>query len=34
VGYDDLKDFNWLYAPNREWIANAVAQLSKGIAYA
>jgi pimeloyl-ACP methyl ester carboxylesterase len=34
VGYDDLKDFNWLYAPNREWIANAVAQLSKGSAYA
>jgi len=21
VGYDDLKDFNWLYAPSREWIA-------------
>ena len=34
VGYDDLKDFNWLYAPNREWIAGAAAQLNKGIAYA
>lgn len=34
VGYDDLKDFDWLYAPNREWIAAAVAQMNKGIAYA
>jgi hypothetical protein len=34
VGYDDLKDFDWLYAPNREWIAAAAAQTNKGIAYA
>jgi hypothetical protein len=34
VGYDDLKDFNWLYAPNREWIAAAATQSGRGIAYA
>jgi hypothetical protein len=34
VGYDDLKDFDWLYTPNREWIAAAAAQMNKGIAYA
>ena len=34
VGHDDLKDFNWLYAPNRAWIAAAAAQISHGIAYA
>jgi hypothetical protein len=34
VGYDDLKDFSWLYNPNRAWIADAVAQLDKGVAYA
>jgi hypothetical protein len=34
VGYDDLKDFSWLYAPNREWIAAVTSQLNKGIAYA
>jgi alpha-beta hydrolase superfamily lysophospholipase len=34
VGYDDLKDFSWLYAPNREWIEAVPAQMNKGIAYA
>ena len=34
VGYDDLKDFRWLYAPNCEWIASVVAQCNKGVAYA
>ena len=34
VGYDDLKDFSWLYAPNREWVAAIAAQSSRGIAYA
>lgn len=34
VGYDDLKDFTWLYAPNREWIRGAASQWSEGIAYA
>jgi hypothetical protein len=34
VGYDDLKDFDWLYAPNRAWIKDAAAQLHKGVAYA
>jgi hypothetical protein len=34
VGYDDLKDFNWLYAPNRAWIAAAAAVMDKGISYA
>jgi len=24
VGYDEAKDFNWLFAPNFEWIAGAV----------
>ena len=26
VGYDDLKDFTWLFAPNREWLAAAASQ--------
>jgi hypothetical protein len=40
VGYDDLKDFSWLYAPNREWVATVPAPYSppapssKGVAYA
>jgi hypothetical protein len=34
VGYDDLKDFIWLYAPNCEWISAFATQSSKGIAYA
>jgi hypothetical protein len=34
VGYDDLKDFSWLYAPNRAWISAIAAQTSKGVAYA
>jgi hypothetical protein len=34
VGYDDLKDFRWLYTPNRAWIAATAAQSSKEIAYA
>lgn len=34
VGYDDLKDFTWLYAPNCEWIVEATSQTGKGIAYA
>jgi hypothetical protein len=34
VGFDDLKDFNWLFAPNCEWIAATAPQLSKGLAYA
>jgi Serine aminopeptidase, S33 len=34
VGYDDLKDFTWLYAPNCEWISDVASQWSEGIAYA
>jgi serine aminopeptidase S33 family len=34
VGYDDLKDFSWLYAPNRDWIIEVATQASKGLAYA
>ncbi|MGO9340055.1 MAG: serine aminopeptidase domain-containing protein [Terracidiphilus sp.] len=34
VGYDDLKDFSWLYAPNRAWIAAAAAQSDQGVTYA
>jgi hypothetical protein len=38
VGYDDLKDFSWLFAPNSDWIAAKVAaapsQSTRGIAYA
>jgi hypothetical protein len=34
VGYDDLKDFNWLFAPNCDWIASVAMHSSKGIAYA
>jgi Serine aminopeptidase, S33 len=34
VGYDDLKDFTWLYAPNRQWITTVMSQSSKGVAYA
>jgi len=34
VGYDDLKDFTWLFEPNREWIASTASQLSKKAAYA
>jgi hypothetical protein len=34
VGYDDLKDFGWLYAPSGEWVASVAAQAGKGAAYA
>lgn len=34
VGFDDLKDFSWLYAPNREWIENIALHGARGIAYA
>jgi hypothetical protein len=34
VGFDDLKDFSWLFNPNREWIVEIGSQSSKGIAYA
>ena len=33
VGYDDLKDFSWLFAPNREWIASMSSSWSEGVAY-
>ena len=34
VGYDDLKDFTRLFAPNRDWVVAVTSQSSKGIAYA
>lgn len=34
VGFDDLKDFSWLYSPNREWIVAMATMGSKGIVYA
>jgi hypothetical protein len=34
VGYDDLRDFTWLFTPNREWVTAVAAQSGKGIAYA
>jgi hypothetical protein len=34
VGYDDLKDFAWLFAPNRDWVVAVTSQSSRGIAYA
>lgn len=34
VGYDDLKDFTWLYGPNREWITAVASQSTSGAAYA
>jgi hypothetical protein len=34
VGYDDLKDFSWLYAPNLEWIAAVALQSSREVAHA
>jgi len=34
VGYDDLKDFSWLYAPNRDWIVSVASQSGHGVAYA
>ena len=34
VGYDDLKDFSWLYAPNRDWIVAVTSQSRQGVAYA
>jgi len=34
VGYHDPKDFSWLFAPNREWIAAFASHSSRGIAYA
>jgi hypothetical protein len=32
AGYNYLKDFNWLSAPGREWIAWVASQFSRGIA--
>ncbi len=29
VGYDDLKDFTWLYEPNREWVLNVAAHSNR-----
>lgn len=29
AGYDDVKDFTWLYAPEREWIKSAAATAAK-----
>jgi len=34
VGFDDLKDFTWLFAPNRVWVVEAASQSSRGIVYA
>lgn len=34
VGYDDLKDFTWLYQPNRDWILNVAAHSAVGVAHA
>lgn len=34
VGYDDLKDFTWLFAANRDWVVAAASQSSRGVAYA
>jgi hypothetical protein len=34
VGYDDLKDFTWLYEPNREWVLNVAAHSNKEVAHA
>lgn len=34
VGYDDLKDFSWLYAPNRDWVVTVASQSGRGVAYA
>lgn len=34
VGYDDLKDFSWLYAPSCAWITAVAAQCATGAAYA
>jgi hypothetical protein len=34
VGFDDLKDFSWLFSPNREWIVEVASQSSKEIAHA
>lgn len=33
VGYDDLKDFSWLYAPNRDWIAAVAARRGEAVAH-
>jgi len=34
VGYDDLKDFTWLYSPARDWVVSVAAAAAKGVAYA
>jgi alpha/beta superfamily hydrolase len=34
VGYDDLKDFTWLYQPNRDWILNVATNSEKSVAHA
>jgi hypothetical protein len=34
VGHDDLKEFTWLFAPNRDWVIAASSQSSRGITYA
>ena len=33
VGYDDLKDFTWLFEPNYAWLTEAAAQRTKEEAY-
>ena len=34
VGYDDLKDFSWLFTPNRKWIVEVATQSNKGLVHA
>jgi hypothetical protein len=34
VGYDDLKDFTWLFAPHHDWIAEAASKFNKVEAHA
>jgi hypothetical protein len=34
IGYDDLKDFSWLYAPNADWVLSAASHAATGVAYA
>lgn len=34
MGYDDLKDFTWLYAPHADWIAETASQFTMAGAHA
>jgi len=34
VGYDDLKDFTWLFKPHYEWIAEAATKSNQRAQYA